>query len=113
VNNHFVDALAHSVSIYVPSTVNVNTPVDSAKVVNETLSKLSAIFGGCTASNAQGAWISDSEGLVTEKVTICKSFTGTLDDTQLDKVYDIALAIKRDMAQEAVSVEVDNSLYFV
>jgi hypothetical protein len=113
--NHFkaMQGLLHSVAVYVPSTLDVNTSVDNAAQVNNTLEKLSGIFGGCTGYDVKGAWLSDTSGLIVESVTVCKSYTAELADETLEKVYAIAEKIKTDMGQEAVSVEIDNALYFV
>lgn len=108
-----IQKLTHSVSVYVPSTDNVNKAVDNTVIVDNTLTKLSALFGGCTAHPARGSWLSDNVGLVVESVTICESFASSLTDESLDAVYAIAQAIKADMHQENVSVEIDNELYFV
>ena len=46
--------LDSKVSIYVPSTVNVNEPVDNKQQVIAVIRQLSTMFGGATASDAVG-----------------------------------------------------------
>ncbi len=113
--NHFeaVDKLTHYVSVYVPSTMGVDTPVDNAAQVRDTKAQLSTLFGGCTATLAEGSWVSNAHELITESVTVCKSFAQALTDESLDKVYTIAHELKVAMGQAAISVEIDNELYFV
>ncbi len=106
-------ALTHCVSVYVPSTRNGNEAIDPRPFVEDTIARLSRIFGGATAYAAEGGWVSDTLGLIVESVVIVKSYANVLDDETLDKVYAIAETLKRDLHQEAVSVEVDNALYFV
>lgn len=104
----------HSFRIYVPSTVDVSRPVDNSAAVAGCLSFLSGLFGGATAIDAAGAWISDSAGLVREKITICYAFTtlrGFLRGRRA--VLDYAKNLRDEMKQDAVSVEIDGRLYFV
>jgi hypothetical protein len=108
-----MQGLLHSVAVYVPSTLDVNKETDNARQVNSTLASLSTLFGGCTGYDVHGAWMSNANGLVVESVTVCKSYADVLTDEALESVYAIANQIKADMGQEAVSVEIDNALYFV
>ena len=104
----------HSFRIYVPSTVDVDSPVDSSAAVSGCLSFLSGLFGGATALHASGAWVSDSAGLVLENVTICYAFTnlrGLLRGRRAVLAY--AKDLRDEMKQDAVSVEIDGRLYFV
>ena len=104
----------HSFRIYVPSTVDVDRPVDSSAAVSGCLSFLSGLFGGATALHASGAWVSDSAGLVLEDVTICYAFTnlrGLLRGRRAVLAY--AKDLRDNMSQDAVSVEIDGRLYFV
>src|SRR5690606_22150776 len=48
--------LGEIVKIYVPSTMNVDEPIDNTPYVNKTLEELSALFGGATAIEGSGAW---------------------------------------------------------
>ena len=107
-------SLKHSFKIYIPSTVDVNTTVDNSAAVAGCLSFLSGRFGGATAINAAGAWMSSSAGLVTENVTICYAFTnlwGFLRGRRSVLAY--AKTVRDEMSQEAVSVEIDGRLYLV
>jgi hypothetical protein len=107
-------AFNHSFKIYIPSTVDVNNPVDSSAAVRGCLSFLSGMFGGATAFDASGAWLSSSAGLVLEKITICYAFTNLAGKIRGRRaVLDYAKKVRDDMRQEAVSVEIDGKLYFV
>ena len=104
----------HSFRVYIPSTVGVNNAVDNAGAVAGCLSFLSSRFGGATAIDASGAWVSESAGLVLEKGTICYAFTnlrGLLSGRRA--VLDYAKKVRDEMKQEAVSVEIDGRLYLV
>ena len=45
------------VSIYVPSTMNVNEQIDNTKYRTEVQNKLSVLFGGATTSTVLGSYI--------------------------------------------------------
>ena len=56
------------VAIYVPSTTDTDHPTDNRQQVEEVAAKLSAMFGGATATEARGYWVSQSAGLVGEGI---------------------------------------------
>ena len=106
--------MRHNFKIYVPSTIDVNTNIDNSEKVNETLQFLSSLFGGATATDASGAWMSETSGLVTEKVTICYAFTNFRNFWKHRKtVKQYAAKLRDEMKQEAISLEIDGNLYFV
>ena len=106
--------LRSKVSIYVPSTNNVNEQVDNSAMVDYVHTTLSRFFGGATCAPAIGGWVSESGELVKERVTIVYAFCT---DEQLERydedIISVCEKIKKDMAQEAVSLEVNGELYFI
>lgn len=78
--------LRHRVAVYVPGT---NTP-------------------------ARGFWMSESAGLVEERVTIVYAYAGNeaLED-QLGAVIEFCEGMKEALKQEAISLELDSALYFI
>ena len=106
--------MRHNYKIYVPSTIDVDNSIDNSAKVNETLSFLSSLFGGATATDASGAWMSETSGLVTEKVTICYAFASFRNFWKYRKaVKEYAAKLRDDMRQEAISLEIDGRLQFV
>jgi len=106
--------LTHKFSIYVPSTIDVNTTTDNTEKVRETLVFLSGLFGGATSTAASGAWVSPSAGLVVEDVTICYAFCTFFQMLKNRRtVKQFAARIREEMKQDAVSVEIDGKLMFV
>ena len=96
------------VAIYVPST----TPTDNRQQVEEVAAKLSAMFGGATATEARGYWVSQSAGLVGEAVTIVYSNAAAEDiERHGAEIVAICHKIKREMKQEAVSLEINGELF--
>lgn len=107
-------SLNHEVSLFVPSTMDVSQQVDNSQQVRAALSFLGNLFGGATSSNAEGAWRSEEEGLVTEQVTIVRTFVSRKAlDTHLDDVINFATHLKQAMKQEAVAISVDSQLILV
>lgn len=112
----FADALALSsrVAIYVPTTTDTDTPTDNAAQVAKVAETLSSFFGGATAQNGRGYWLSDTVGLVAEGVTIvyANATPAGLAEHAAD-IRALAESIKQEMRQEAVSVEIDGALFIV
>ena len=106
----------HRISIYIPSTKNGNQPAPAdliAKWVKSAKIKFAKLFGGYTAHKAVGGWVSLNHGLIEESVTLITSHT---DDDGLDRISEVeefAATVAEALGQEAVTIEVDNSLQFV
>lgn len=102
------------VAIYVPSTINVNEKIDNSEYVISVIRELSSMFGGATASDAVGGWVSESGETVIERVKIVYSFCSSEQlNERFDDVYEICQRIKREMNQEAVTLEVNGQCKFV
>ena len=106
--------LGSKVAIYVPSTVETNKQIDSSEYVKKTLEFLSQSFGGATSTAAMGCWMSQQHGLIRESVEVCYSYTDTVNlEKNIDAVLNYCESLKKEMKQEAVSLEVNNELYFI
>jgi hypothetical protein len=97
-----------SVNVTVPSNSNgriIPKPIRK-KVLLQTIAQMSQLFGGATATNGIGGWVSQEDGkLVTEDVTVVQSFTD--DETASEKwteVERIAKDIKMLLQQESVLI---------
>lgn len=106
--------LDHNIRVYIPSTINVSEKIDNQKYVDSGLSKLSEYFGGSTSYEAIGAWQSKEKGLVKEKITIVESY-GTKEQIEenITGVIEFCEELKKELSQEAISLEYDNKLYFI
>ena len=109
--------LTNKVVIYIPSTIEGNQPAPEELVrnlVSKTAAELSSITGGATiVPGARGCWVSDTLGLIEEDITRIESYTDNLTDELLDLVYSIGARLRDTLSQEAVSVELNNQLYFI
>lgn len=107
-------SLNHALAIFVPSTLDVNQPVDNEHQVQSTLEFLGQIFGGATKTNAEGVWRSEDNGLVTEQVTMVRTFVSKPAlEANLNLVVEFATQLKKEMKQEAVALSVDHQLILV
>ena len=104
-------------SIYVPSTIDVNNPVDNSAEVQNTLAFLADRFGGATAYEARGAWqtVKDGEPItVTEPVTICVAYcSARAYFARRAEVVAYCRNLCKDMKQDAISLETRFGLRFV
>lgn len=106
--------LDSKVSVYVPSTVNVSEQTDNSEQVKNVIRELSQLFGGATATQAVGGWVSESGETILERVTIVYSFcTSEQLREHFEDVYGIAQRIKEEMSQEAVTLEINGQVKFV
>ena len=106
--------LNHKITVYVPSTQGVNTQADNSRHVEATAKLLSNCFGGATSTEAVGYWMSDSEGLVKEHPVLVYAYAKEEDFIKyIDLIIDYCHQLKQDLQQEAISLEIDNKLYFI
>ena len=106
--------LNKKVSIYVPSTMH-DKPAPENIVnyyVNDTLEKLSKLYGGATATRAVGSWYSTKlNKLITEEITICYAYCESYNRNDLVSICE---NLKTVFQQEAISLELsDQGLMFV
>lgn len=106
--------LPQRVALYVPGTQGPDTATDNAAQVERIAAEFSRWFGGATAQESTGFWMSDTAGLVREAVTIVYA-NCTADQLRdnLPDVLTLAQQIKAEMQQEAVSVEINGTLYII
>lgn len=106
--------LESNVKIYIPGTIEINIACDNSKYVDNTLKLLSNYFGGSTSYQAVGCWNSVNNGLIKEKVTICESYCKETDlKKHIELIIQYCEDLKKELNQEAISLEVNNKLYFV
>lgn len=106
--------LPQRVALYVPGTQGADTATDNAAQVERVAAEFSRMFGGATAQESNGFWMSNTAGLVRETVTIVyANCTADQLRERLPDVLTLAHQIKREMAQEAVSAEINGTLYII
>lgn len=108
-------SLSHNVSIIVPSTNDVDkAAIDRDLILDEVIAEMSTMFGGATATDGTGGWMSPTAGLVTEKVTVVESSCSEEQLNGLVKhVIGLAMSLRDRMTQDAVAVKIDGKLFLV
>lgn len=106
--------LPQRVALYVPGTQGPATTTDNAAQVERVAREFCGWFGGATAQQSAGYWLSESAGLIREATTIVyAACTAEQLRDNLPAVLNLAQQIKQDMAQEAVSIELNGALYII
>lgn len=112
----FVDRLerTNQVAIFIPTTVDVDKAIDTAEYVERTLNFLAERFGGATSKEAQGVWNSDEVGLVGEKVFLVHTYCTQADmNRYMDEIVEYVKALKIELRQEAMALEVNDKLTLI
>lgn len=106
--------LTARVAVYVPGTNGANTEADNSEYIRRTAAQLSEYFGGATAQECRGFWVSDKHGLIEEKTTVIYSNATPADlEAHAADILTIAEALKEELKQEAISVEINGALFIV
>jgi hypothetical protein len=106
--------LSSKITVYVPSTININQTIDNTEYVNKTATLLSECFGGATSTNTLGYWVSATEGLVTEKSTMVFSYcTDVQLNENIEKIMQWVNTMRVELSQDAIAVEVNGEMWLV
>lgn len=108
--------LTSFVSVYVPSTVHAAKISRAAHhaAVSKVAGAFSKALGGATSIPARGYWQSESEGLIEESITIVKSYyVPSQAQEAIELCRALALGIKTEFAQEAVTIETNEGIEFL
>ena len=123
-----INQLAQAMSKYAPpAPQEQEAPAQEAQDTAEIMKQAGALalpqrvardfcgwFGGATAQESTGFWMSDTAGLVRESVTIVfAACTAAQLREHLPDVLTLAQQIKAEMQQEAVSAEINGTLYII
>lgn len=102
------------ISIYIPTTLDVNHVVDTSIYVKRSMEILGRLFGGATSKIADGVWNSSKVGLVSEKVYIITAYAsaGSI-NLYLSEVIDFVKSVKVELSQEAMAIELDNKMFII
>ncbi len=104
----------NQVSVYIPTTIDVNLAADTMPFVERTLAFLGERFGGATTNQARGVWNSADQGLVGESIHIVRSYaTQSALDEHMQEILDFVEGLKKELRQEAMAVEINQKLMLI
>jgi len=107
-------SLKSKVTVYVPSTTDIDREVDTRHYIDTVASLLSSCFGGATSTPCIGYWNSDTKGLVKEKTTQVFAYADTESlERHLDSIIDYCVVMKETLKQDAIAFELNNQMYFI
>jgi len=112
----FVDRLQRNnqVALFIPTTYDVNKPVDTTKYIDETLAFLGKRFGGATSEEVKGIWNSNEIGLVGERLFKVHTYATPIDlQKKLNDVIEYVGRMKKDLKQEAMAIEINQRLTLI
>jgi hypothetical protein len=107
--------LSHKVSLYVPTKDknNIDLPAELIqKMIDITASKFSEVNGGATSTEALGYWKSVAGELIKEKIVVVFSYSNNLEKS-IEAAIETGEQLKEIANQDAISLEVNNELYFI
>jgi hypothetical protein len=106
--------LGSKITVYIPSTVDINKKIDSKRYVDQVASLFSECFGGSTSTPALGYWLSNTVGLVKEKTTLVFSYCNSEQlEQHTDKIIEYCEQLKKELSQDAIALEINGEMYFI
>ena len=105
--------LSCKVTVYIPSTTDINKQIDNTEYINQCASLLSECFGGATSTPALGYWMSNTVGLVKENTTMVFSYASDTDlQANIEKVITFCENLKTELTQDAIALEINGDFGF-
>jgi hypothetical protein len=111
-----INEVDNQISIFIPDTINVNHSADNTGIVRYCIEYLNRkyIHGDLTYYNTVGSWYSDTlKQVVYDNIVMITLKKDDLTKEDILNFVDLANYIKVQMAQEGVSISINNSLAIV
>lgn len=106
--------LSSKITVYIPSTIDINKEIDTSVYTDNCATLLSECFGGATTTNALGCWTSPTMGLVKEKTTLVFAYCTTEQlNNHIEKIVDFCETMKTELKQDAIALEINGEMYFI
>ena len=106
----------NSISLFVPSTVNVSNYVNSSYYVNYCYNKIKSLYNNNNIKyyDTIGSWYSDDlQKVVIENITIITLELNTITEADIYNFIQFANWIKKEMQQEGVSIAINAALAII
>ena len=106
--------LSSKITVYIPSTTDIDKPIDNSEWVDACATLLSNCFGGATSCNALGYWTSPACGLVKEHTVQVFAYCSDTDlNAKIETVLDFCEHMKSELKQDAIALEINGEMYFI
>jgi len=110
-------SLPLEVAVYVPSTKDADEVISEKEFENrvESVQKyLSGLFGGFSANDVDGGYVSNEKGLIIEEVYKVISFAGKDDfSSKMEKLVGQIKRWANDWGQESIGLEFEGDLFYI
>lgn len=106
----------NTISLFVPSTIDVNKKADNTEQVNYCIRQLKRYYNNAniTFYDTKGSWFSeDLQKVVIEDITIISLNIATITEQDINIFVNLAEYIKQSMNQEGVSIAINTALAIV
>ena len=107
----------NEISIFIPSTSDVNNKIDNKKQVKKSVNYLKRFYSitdNLKYYNTEGSYYSeDLNEIIIEDITIVTLKLDTLTESDIQIFTDLAEIVKKDMSQEGVSIAINTALAIV
>jgi hypothetical protein len=106
----------NQISIFIPSTKNINQKVNNKKYIEYSLNYLERFYSIAQINyyNTKGSWYSeDKNEVIEEDITIMTVNKEELTEVDINIFVELANWIKKEMSQEGVSIAINSALAIV
>ena len=106
----------NNISLFVPSTVNIDKHVNNSYYVNYCYNKIKSLYSSNDIKyyDTKGSWFSDDlQKVVIENITIITVELNIITETDIINFIKLATWIKQEMQQEGVSIAINTALAIV
>jgi len=106
----------NNISLFVPSTVNVNKHINNKYYVNYCYKRIDSLYtnNNIRYYDTKGSWYSeDLNQIIIEDITIITLETDKLTEKDIEIFIQLANWIKKEMSQEGVSIAINTALAIV
>ena len=115
--NEFIEIKEENeISIFIPSTINVNMEIDNTEYLKKIINKITNRYSldELTFYNTEGSWLDESSNeVIIEKITIVTLRTKQLNDIDVKFFIRLAEFLKIEMVQQGVSLRINDSLAII
>lgn len=106
--------LSSKVTVYVPSTMDVDNPIDNTKYVDGVAKRFSEWFGGATSTPTIGYYSSQKSGLVKERSVMVFAYCSDTDlQEHIEEVIQLCVDLCISMKQESIALEVNGKMALI